>query len=46
MAAWITVIFTVGSGLQYLVKGLGQLNPPDALAGHDHPSDFEHDRLR
>jgi len=45
-AAWITAIFTVGSGLQYLVKGLGQLNPPDALAGHDHPSDFEHDRLR
>src|SRR5215468_7186057 len=32
-AAWITVIFTVGSGLQYLVKGLGQLNPPDAPPG-------------
>ena len=45
-AAWITAIFTVGSGLQYLVQGLKQLNPPEALAEHDHPSDLEHDRLR
>ena len=42
-AAWVTAFFTVASGLQYLVQGLKQLNPPadDALmaertrVGHD-----------
>ncbi len=43
VAAWVTAFFTVASGLQYLVQGLKQLNPPadDALmaertrVGHD-----------
>jgi hypothetical protein len=46
-AAWITALFTVGSGLQYLVQGLKQLNPPDdEAAGQAHRSNLEHDRLR
>ena len=46
-AAWITALFTVGSGLQYLVQGLNQLNPPDD-DGVDqaHRANLEHDRLR
>jgi cardiolipin synthase len=30
--AWITAIFTVASGLQYIVQGLKQINPPAAPA--------------
>jgi len=47
MAAWITALFTVGSGLQYLVQGLNQLNPADD-DGVDqaHRPNLEHDRLR
>lgn len=30
--AWITAVFTVSSGLQYIVQGLKQLNPPTATA--------------
>src|SRR5437867_6619322 len=46
-AAWVTALFTVGSGLQYLVQGLNQLNPPDD-DGVDqaHRANLEHDRLR
>src|SRR5262244_721627 len=46
LLAWATAVFTVTSGLQYLVQGLKQLNPPEALAAHDHSGDLEHDRLR
>ena len=28
--AWVTAAFTVASGLQYIVQGLKQLNPPAA----------------
>ena len=46
-AAWTTALFTVGSGLQYLVQGLKQINPPDdEAAGPAHRSNLEHDRLR
>jgi len=46
-AAWITALFTVGSGLQYLVQGLKQLNPPDHdSADQAHRANLEHDRLR
>ncbi len=46
-AAWTTALFTVGSGLQYLVQGLKQINPPDdEAAGQAHRSNLEHDRLR
>ena len=45
-AAWITALFTVGSGLQYLVQGLKQLNPPDDPAGQAQRSNLEHGRLR
>ena len=30
--AWVTAAVTVGSGLQYIVKGLKQINPPAAPA--------------
>ena len=30
--AWVTATLTIGSGLQYLVQGLKQLNPPAAAA--------------
>ena len=30
--AWITALFTVTSGLQYIVQGLKQLNPPAGAA--------------
>jgi hypothetical protein len=37
----------VGSGLQYLVQGLKQLNPPDHdSADQAHRANLEHDRLR
>jgi hypothetical protein len=26
--AWVTALFTVVSGLQYMMQGLKQLNPP------------------
>jgi putative Mn2+ efflux pump MntP len=46
-AAWITALFTVGSGLQYLVQGLKQLNPPEHdAADQAHRANLEHDRLR
>jgi len=44
-AAWVTAFFTVASGLQYLVQGLKQLNPPaedDLLAER---SRVQHDQL-
>jgi cardiolipin synthase len=31
--AWVTAVFTVVSGLQYLVLGLKQLNPPAGVEG-------------
>jgi cardiolipin synthase (CMP-forming) len=31
--AWLAALFTVTSGLQYLVQGLKQLNPPAGVAG-------------
>ena len=45
-AAWVTAFFTIASGLQYLVLGLKQLNPPaaDSLP-EDRPS-IGHDQLR
>jgi phosphatidylglycerophosphate synthase len=46
-AAWITALFTVGSGLQYLVQGLNQLNPPgDDGVDQARRANLEHDRLR
>ena len=43
-AAWVMAFFTIGSGLQYLVQGLKQLNPPaDPLQDQVHA---EHDQLR
>ena len=30
--AWVTAVMTIGSGLQYLVQGLKQLNPPAGAA--------------
>ena len=30
--AWVTAAFTVASGLQYIVQGLKQINPPAAPA--------------
>jgi len=30
--AWVTAGFTVASGLQYIVQGLKQINPPTAPA--------------
>jgi hypothetical protein len=45
-AAWVAAFFTVASGLQYLVQGLKQLNPP----ADDHPvaarPRARHDQLR
>jgi cardiolipin synthase len=32
MFAWITAAFTIASGLQYIVQGLKQINPPAATA--------------
>ena len=45
-AAWVTAFFTVASGLQYLVQGLKQLNPPldDSLVAS--PPRVRHDQLR
>ena len=45
-AAWVTAFFTVASGLQYLVLGLKQLNPPadDPLVAS--PKRVRHDQLR
>ena len=31
--AWLAAGFTVVSGLQYLMQGLKQLNPPASVAG-------------
>lgn len=31
--AWLAAIFTIASGLQYLVQGMKQLNPPAGVAG-------------
>ena len=31
--AWLAAAFTVVSGLQYIVQGLNQLNPPASVAG-------------
>jgi cardiolipin synthase (CMP-forming) len=45
-AAWVTALFTVGSGLQYLMQGLKQLNPPDDPADQAQRSNLEHGRLR
>src|SRR6266545_4067533 len=44
LAAWMTAFFTVASGLQYLVKGLKQLNPPAEEIRERHPT--EHGQLR
>jgi len=46
MAAWVTAFFTVASGLQYLVQGLKQLNPPGETSGQMDRSNLEHDQLR
>ena len=45
-AAWVAAFFTIASGLQYLVQGLKQLNPPadDPLAAS--PPRIRHDQLR
>jgi len=43
-AAWVMAFFTVGSGLQYLVQGLKQLNPPADPLQNQLPA--EHDQLR
>lgn len=45
-AAWVAAFFTVASGLQYLVLGLKQLNPPadDPLAAER--AHVRHDQLR
>ena len=40
-AAWVTAFFTVASGLQYLVLGLKQLNPPA-----EDPLDAERERVQ
>jgi len=45
-AAWVTAFFTVASGLQYLVQGLNQLNPPDEVSEQTNRSTLEHDQLR
>ena len=45
-AAWVTAFFTVASGLQYLVLGLKQLNPPAEPPAPADTTRFEHDRLR
>ena len=45
-AAWVTAFFTVASGLQYLVHGLKQLNPPledPRVTGRER---IRHDQLR
>ena len=45
-AAWVAAFFTVASGLQYLVQGLKQLNPPaddPLVAGSPR---VRHDQLR
>jgi phosphatidylglycerophosphate synthase len=33
MFAWLAAAFTVVSGLQYIMQGLKQLNPPARVAG-------------
>jgi cardiolipin synthase len=33
VVAWVTVTLTIGSGLQYLIQGLKQLNPPAGATG-------------
>src|SRR5437899_11577922 len=43
-AAWVMAFFTVGSGLQYLVQVLKQLNPPADPLQDGLPA--EHDQLR
>src|SRR6266571_9477979 len=43
-AAWVMAFFTVASGLQYLVQGLKQLNPPADPLQDELPA--EHDQLR
>lgn len=46
VAAWVTAFFTIASGLQYLVQGLKQLNPPGEASGQMDRSNLEHDQLR
>jgi cardiolipin synthase (CMP-forming) len=43
-AAWVMAFFTIASGLQYLVQGLKQLNPPADPLQDQLPA--EHDHLR
>ena len=45
-AAWVTAFFTIASGLQYLVLGLKQLNPPADDPLMPERSGVRHDQLR
>ena len=45
-AAWVTAFFTIASGLQYLVLGLKQLNPPAADPLPGERASIGHDQLR
>ena len=44
--AWVAAFFTVTSGLQYLVQGLKQLNPPADDPRVASPQRIRHDQLR
>jgi cardiolipin synthase (CMP-forming) len=44
--AWVTAFFTVASGLQYLVMGLKQLNPPPDDLPVAERARVRHDQLR
>ena len=45
-AAWVAAFFTVASGLQYLVQGLKQLNPPADEPPGTGPPRVRYDQLR
>jgi cardiolipin synthase len=45
-AAWVTAFFTVASGLQYLMQGLKQLNPPADHSTAAERARVRHDQLR
>jgi cardiolipin synthase len=45
-AAWVTAFFTIASGLQYLVLGLKQLNPPADEPVVAERTGVRHDQLR
>jgi hypothetical protein len=32
LLAWVTAAFTVTSGLQYIIQGLKQINPPAGVS--------------